>query len=37
VRVSVGRIEGGGGGNFLSWIEDKTRKLGGFCAGTTHP
>jgi hypothetical protein len=33
VRVSVGRIKGGA--NFLSWIEAKTRKLGGCCAGTT--
>jgi hypothetical protein len=24
-----------GGGNFLSWIEAKTRKLGGFYVGTT--
>jgi hypothetical protein len=29
VRVLVGRIKGGP--NFLSWIEAKTRKLGGYC------
>jgi hypothetical protein len=34
VRVLIGRIKGGT--NFLSWIEAKTRKLGGCCGGTTN-
>jgi hypothetical protein len=32
VRVPIGRIKGGGD-NLLSWIEAKTRKLGGCCGG----